>query len=426
MYRRILLVKPPERSSFNFGTFSLATLAAVTRDVADVSILDATALSFEEASDSIVRAQPDLVGITVMGADSVRPVADFLRTIRATAGGSSADVHVLVGGHGASSELEPMLAAGADAVVIGEGELTFRNVVQFGIRHGSPGLASQVDGRITRGPAQDLIAPLDRLPSPARDLMQPPPDGIHLMEASRGCPHYCSFCETTRFYRRRWRHFSIERITAEIERLVMDYDAWVIHFADDNFTANTKWAVHLCRAIQKGPMPAFFVAFARGDDLLRDPALLPEMAAARILRINVGVETLDEETAATVGKPVDPGVYPKVFEQMRRLGMFSVASFIVGLPGETAKARASAVARAIEAGPDSAHFIPFQPLPGTPLARVDGHEPDPVDTRDAASFTEAFSRNPASKARLVAASQGDNVRGLLARGAIGGHPANVA
>lgn len=416
MYHRVLLVKPPERSSFNFGTFSLGVLAAVVRDITDVSILDATALSPVEASEAIVRAHPDLVGITVMGADSVEPVVSFLRTLRESAG---ADLNVLVGGHGASCEPGPMLEAGADAVAIGEGETTFRNVVEFGIRHGSPGLATLEQGRLTKGSVQDLIVPLDRLPPPARDLMDPPPDGIHLMEASRGCPHYCSFCETTRFYRRRWRHFSIERIVAEVSRLVIEYDAWIIHFSDDNLTANPRWALRLCREIRKGPMPALFVAFARGDDLLRVPELLSAMAAARILRLNVGVETLDGTTATRVGKPVGVEVYGDAFERMRKLGMFSVASFIVGLPGESPAARASLVDQAIAAGPDSAHFVPFQPMPGTPLASDAGKDPDPLDTRDAHDFTRAFFRDPVVNARLADASRGDGVRAMLAKSALG-------
>jgi hypothetical protein len=75
------------------------------------------------------------------------------------------------------------------------------------------------------GPFQELIRPMDSLQPPARDLMPPPGDGIHLMETSRGSPHSCDFCETTRLYGRSWRPHSPERVAAEVIRLVEGHDA---------------------------------------------------------------------------------------------------------------------------------------------------------------------------------------------------------
>ena len=132
MRPRVVLVKPPERSEFNFGTYSLGVLAAAVRDRAEVSILDATDLVADEAAARVLGDQPQLVGITTMGTASVRPVADFLRRLRAEASARCSEVTVVCGGHGATCLPAPLLAAGADAVVIGEGEVTFRRVVEHG------------------------------------------------------------------------------------------------------------------------------------------------------------------------------------------------------------------------------------------------------------------------------------------------------
>jgi radical SAM superfamily enzyme YgiQ (UPF0313 family) len=216
----ILLVKPPERSHFNFGTFSLGVLAAAVRDLDEVSILDATRMAPEEAVAAILASRTDLVGLTAMGMDSVPPAAALIRRLR-SAWASSADgapLPVVVGGHGASGTPGPLLAAGADVVVLGEGERTFRRLVEEGVRPGAPGTVCLVEGRPVKGEVQRLVFPLDSLSPPARDLMPSPPDGVHLMETSRGCPHDCAFCETTRFYQRRWRAFSDTRVGEEVRR----------------------------------------------------------------------------------------------------------------------------------------------------------------------------------------------------------------
>lgn len=419
MNRKVVLVKPPERSFFNFGTFSLGVLGAAVRHLADVSILDTTDLPVSEAVDGVWSRQPDLVGVTVMGLSSVRPAADFIQQLKAAGndcGNGTGCAFIIAGGHGASMVPAILLEAGADAVAIGEGELTFQQIVEKGTRPGVPGVACLAGDRVVTGAPQPLVNPLDRLTPPARDLMPPPPNGIHLMETSRGCPHACAFCETTRFYGRRWRPHSPERVAAEVKRLVDEHDAWIIHFADDNFAASHGRVRRICEELQRQELPAFFMVSARADDLVADLDLLPAMAAARILRITVGVETLDLEIAAGVGKPIPPETYKEAFRRMRELGIFSIASLIVGLPGEDPAVREQSVELAVEAGPDSAHFLPFLPLPGIPLASGrSGLDPDPADVRDAHRFNQAFFQHPSVHARLKAAAASDGIRGLLAR-----------
>lgn len=427
MPKRIVLVKPPERCFFNFGTFSLGVLGAAVLHLAEVSIIDATHLSASAAAEAVWSQEPDLIGVTVMGMASVQPCADFLRQLRATAKGfgtRSSSTQLIAGGHGASTLPRLLLEAGADAVVMGEGELTLTQILLEGIRPGAPGLASLMDDKVVMGPPQKLVSPLDCLTPPARELMPPPPDGIHLMETSRGCPHACAFCETTRFYGKRWRAHSPERVVTEVRRLVEEYNAWIIHIADDNFAASLPRVFHICEALQKEQvLPAFFLASARGDDLVADPNLLPALAAARILRLTVGVESLDLHTASGVGKHIALGTYRQAFKRMRELGMFSVASLIVGLPGEDPQARERSVELAIEAEPDAAHFLPFLPLPGTPLAASNGRvDPDPADVRDARKFTQAFFAHPTVRARLETAANLNNIRGILARGSLENHP----
>jgi anaerobic magnesium-protoporphyrin IX monomethyl ester cyclase len=409
---RILLIKPPERSEFDFGAFSLAVLAASVTDRTEVAIFDATTLSCADAAARTWNESPDIVGVTVMGTGSVPPARRFIEALVEHPARKPA--MILAGGHGATALPGPILAAGASAVVLGEGETTLRQVLAQGALPGAPGLAFLVDGELRIGPPQPLFEPLDSLPRPARHLMPAPRDGIHLMETSRGCPHLCAFCETTRFHGREWRPHSPARVAEEAARLVEKHDAWVILLADDNFAANGSRVLEICDRLAAGPLPATFMASARADDLLRDPGLIPALARGRILRLTVGVETLEEGPAAAVGKAISPAVYQEVFELLAEHGIFSLASFIVGLPGESVDPR-HLLELAVQAGPDAATFVPFYPMPGTPLA-VGAAEfaPSPENCRRAEELTEAFHGHPAVRRRLEMAVTSGGIRGLMA------------
>jgi radical SAM superfamily enzyme YgiQ (UPF0313 family) len=414
--KNILLVKPPEKSKFNFGTYSLGVLAAVVRDIAGVSIYDATDRDPDEAVDFIMSCKPDIIGVTAMGFPSVKPVGNLISRIgRKTAASQGKSVMVVAGGHGATMAYAELLKAGADAVVLGEGELTFRSLVREGIQPGSAGIVCMSGRDVVVGPKQQLIQPLDVLQPPARDLMPMPPDGVYLMETSRGCPHSCNFCETTRFYGKTWRPYSPDRVVSEIKRLVDDYEAWIVHFADDNFAANHWRALEICRKLRSIQLPAFIMASARADDLVECPELIPAMAQANILRVSVGVETLDPGSSEIINKKIGIKTYQEAFRRMREHGIFSVASFIIGIPGEKREARSRALELAISSGCDSAHFLPFLPFPGIPLQPDNGaYKTSPQDTRDANRYSSQFMQNEVARLRLREAVAKGGIRGMLA------------
>lgn len=402
----------------DFGAFSMAVLAAAVRRITDVSIIDATDMTPARAVEEVRALGPDLVGITLMGLPSVRPGTAFIAELLTD---GPPGFPVIVGGHGAALIPATLLEAGADCVVIGEGEITLREIIEKGIIPGMPGTAVRgADGEVKTGPPQKLISPLDDLEKPARELIPPPGDGIHLMETSRGCPHRCAFCETTRFFGVRWRPHSPERVVEEVKRIIDEYNGYMIHVADDNFTANSRRIKKICELLVKeDALPAYFMFSARADDLISDPDLLPAMAGARMLRAQVGIDTLDSDVGKSVDKTISIDTYRRAFDRMRELGIFSIGSLIVGLPGESPEARERAVEFAVQAGPDSAHFLPYLPLPGLPrTGKHTGFDPLPEDVTDSQAFTRAFLRHPEVRARLDILSSGEDIQAQLARGTL--------
>lgn len=201
--------------------------------------------------------------------------------------------------------------------------------------------------------------------------------------------------------------------------LVLSIILRIIVITDDNFAADHERVLSICRMLENQDLPAFFMVSARADDLANNAGLLPAMARARMLRISVGVETLSPDLARAAGKFISLETYRELFHRMRSLGIFSVASFIVGLPGETSRERSETLDKALEAAPDSAQFVPFYPYPGVPMASGRrGFDPSPDALRDAERFTSAFYRHYNVHSRLLQASATDGIRGRLARGTL--------
>lgn len=404
---RVALVKPPEQSKMDFGTFSLEVLAAEVIDIAAVDILDATGLSIEKATFEITRRKPDFIGITAMGLRSVEPVCASIKAIRK----ANFRGKIIVGGHGASMSPHIILENGADCVVYGEGESTFREILQLGISQKTRGIYLLKDGHLIKTPQRDFIN-LEDVKEPARNLVSQRTDGFFLLETSRGCPHKCSFCESSRFYSCNWRERSPSTVVKDIHKL-LEIGAMVIQLSDDNFTADPKRAKEICKLLKNGPLPLFFIFSARSDDLIRDPELIPALAESNFLRVTIGVETLIPEIAKFVGKNISFNQHKQAFDLLRKAEIFSMASYIVGLPGETEEMRKTYVELATKLS-DSATFLPFQPLPGTPMFKGNA-EPEEWAKEYSLKLNMEFSHHPVSNRRLMLAAKKKTVRGMLAR-----------
>ncbi len=404
---KITLVKPPEQSSLNFGCFSLAVLASAIEDIANVRLIDATNLNPAKAVQTILSSSPDILGLTAMSVSSVEPASILIELLRK----NGFHGRLLVGGHGASVLPLPLLERGADAVVYGEGEQTLREAILQGISVKTAGLFMMRDGKIIKTSPRRLID-LDTLVMPAKKWIITPKDRLYFLETSRGCPHKCRFCETSSFFRCAWRSRSSEKVVKDIENL-LDRGALIIQITDDNFTANPKRAIKICNELENRNLPLFFVFSARSDDLLIEPELIPSLAKANFLRAAIGVETPDEKMSRQIGKGISLKQHKLAFDGLRKAGIYTVASFIVGLPQETEQTRQNYVEIACELA-DSATFVPFLPLPGTEM--YDGSvNPQVWSVECAAKLTREFRQNPKNIERLLQAAKEPSIRGILAK-----------
>jgi len=133
-----------------------------------------------------------------------------------------------------------------DAVVLGEGEQTFTELLDTPTRAAWKDIAGcafvGADGRVVKGAARPRRENLDELPSALTLVPLRDEEGRALYrqvayETSRGCPYRCSFCEWgTGAIGTKMHQYSLERIRTDLDTLVAGgvQDIWL---CDSNFGA---------------------------------------------------------------------------------------------------------------------------------------------------------------------------------------------
>ena len=164
--------------------------------------MEAERIEVGELQRRVLDFQPQVVGIT-----STTPAIKQAFQVAEMVEEVSPQTLTVLGGPHPSLEPEEVASHGSvDVVVLGEGERTFREIVETfvagGETQGIPGTMPQVNGDLKRAPDRPLIQDLDDLPRPARhrfnmDIYHHPlmkKKRVATVMTSRGCPYTCPFC----------------------------------------------------------------------------------------------------------------------------------------------------------------------------------------------------------------------------------------
>lgn len=189
-----------------------------------------------------------------------------------------------------------------------------------------------------------------------------------VMITSRGCPHDCNFCTAPMMTDRRYRRREIEDVVAEIDLYVKKYGITEVNFWDDNFFIDTKRVKKLLAALAEN-FPGLSFQVPSGAEINAiDDEVIELMAKARFKKLFMAVESANEEIQAShVDKKVKLHRVHALVEKLRKVGIISEGSFMVGFPGETKEQIDNTFKRAQEFGFDRISISIVNPLPGTDL-----------------------------------------------------------
>ncbi len=341
----------------------------------EVRLLDAAILQmgFRAVLDYVLEEDPEIVGLS-----TVTLTAAFAKKLIEGIKARKPQTRVIVGGHHPSALPEDLLPA-ADAVVIGEGEVTLSSLVEAYLGGGDwssiPGIAYSRDGQAFRTEPRPYIPDLDSVPFPARDLL-PMDKYFHqypyrtrtkfyaTMVTSRGCPYNCVFCGVKNLWSRKVRYRSVENCLAEIDELYNRFQVSCIALYDDVFTVNRKRVLEFCEGLLERNYDLKWSCFARCNTVDRE--LLETMKRAGCVELQIGVESGDEAILNGIEKELKIDTIRQAFRVTKEAGLNTKAFFMVGNPGETPDTIRKTIDLAKELEPTYAMFSILIPFPGIP------------------------------------------------------------
>lgn len=365
--KRTLLINPPypffEFPIIPVGLLYVAGVLVHYRKEVDVLDLLVSKYSKDKIKKRIEEYKPDVIGITCVTMNY--PVAsEILKYCKSV----DSKIITVIGGPHVTFNAEETLkeAPWIDIVVRREGEFTMLDIVNGKKPADIDGIAYRdKDGNVKLTKERALIEKLDELPPPARHLFPIAKylalDAHASLLAGRGCPFNCIFCVGSKMGGRRVRYRNPKLIIDEVEQ-ALSSGFREVNFEDDHLTLNHKHLNAICDEIMVRGLKFNWSAFSRVDTV--NSEILHKMKKAGCTWLLYGVESGNQEILDTIKKKITLQKVRDAVEMAKEAGIGILASFILGLPGETPETMRQSLAFAQGLGA-SYGFHVLSPFPGT-------------------------------------------------------------
>jgi radical SAM superfamily enzyme YgiQ (UPF0313 family) len=289
------------------------------------------------------------------------------------------------GWHPSLFPAETLRDSGADAVVVGQGEDTFAEILERAVG-GLP--LDHISGCLSRDAARRLLVTPSPASRPARDVNELPAHDYSLIEVDRyfalkgqrqldyitsqGCRFRCTFCADPTVYGRGWSGLAPERIGDELEHLWKRHHFTDIGFQDETFFTHANRVAAIADEVQRRGLVFSWMATMRADQGARlDERILASCRAAGLRRVMIGLESGSQEMLDWMKKDIKLDHVFESAEKCRRHGVAVLFNLIVGFPDEPASsldATIDVARRLRECGPDfQIALFHYRPYPGTPI-----------------------------------------------------------
>ncbi len=268
---------------------------------------------------------------------------------------------VAVGGPYPTALPEEVKVAGADYLILDEGEITLPMFVAAIAQGDQTGIFR------SGGEKPDVT----ETPIPRFDLLEFDAYSEMAVQFSRGCPFQCEFCDIIVLYGRKPRTKTPEQLLAELERLYELGWRRSIFMVDDNFIGNKRNVKLLLKELQPWMVEhryPFSFATEASVDLAKDQELMDAMVACNFGSVFLGIETPDEESLSLTQKYQNTrDSLSDSVQAIARSGLRVMAGFIIGFDGEKPGAGSRIVKFVEQTTIPTALFSMLQALPDTAL-----------------------------------------------------------
>jgi radical SAM superfamily enzyme YgiQ (UPF0313 family) len=358
-----------------YPPLGLLYLSAYLKDRAhSVEVYDSTFGSRPELLDRLRQGRGGILGIYT-NLVTRKPVLQIITAAK------QADWTVVLGGPESANYPAEYLRAGADVVVIGEGEVTLFELLgelaKFGPHrlHRVSGIAFKEElGEVVHTPPRPMLANLDALPLPDRNAIDHQKyldlwrthhgsSSINLITA-RGCPYKCRWCSHA-VYGHSHRRRSPAAVAEEVAWIVARYQPDQLWYADDVFTINHLWLDRYAHELQIRGIHLPFETITRADRLQTEAAVRT-LRKLGCYRIWIGSESGSQKILDAMARGVTVEQVRRAVSLAKQHGI-SVGMFLMwGYEGEQIEDIAATVEHVRRSDPDVFFTTLAYPIKGTP------------------------------------------------------------
>ncbi len=373
---KVLLTTPhldkiiePLYDSPRFVRTSIASLAAYIREINQASIkcIDAKyeQIKLESLLQKIAEFKPDIVGISSFTYE-FEEAAILANTIKNS---YSKNCIIVVGGpHASALPIETLKRYPQfDICSIGESEITFSEIIKnLNTKKWNliEGIAYRENsGNIIKTSARNKIQNLNELPMPAWDLL--PKATEYFIQTSRGCPFNCYFCFNPNGTKVRSR--SAQNIINELNWLIDYAHPKRISFGDEAFGTNKTESLKLLDLMIENKISSKTSWDIETHVSFMDETMIQKLKQAEVSKIEMGVETGNDEIMKSIGKGISKEKVLKAFSLCKKYKIKTGAFFILGHPQDTKKTIWETIKFAAKINPTQPIFGILVPFPGTKI-----------------------------------------------------------
>ncbi|MES2515722.1 MAG: radical SAM protein [Bacteroidota bacterium] len=349
-------------------------------------VFDSTFSTLDKLKENLLDQKPDVIAIytNLMTKLNVLKIIKFIRSQN-----TLSHTKVILGGPEVRNHTENFLNYGGDFIIIGEGEETTLELIQFlntttdlSLRAKSrsdalssiKGIAYLENGKVITTPERALIKDVNTLPFPNRQKIDFTPylngwknhHGYSMMSVNtmRGCPYTCKWCSRAVYggtYRRR----SPQLVAQEMKQIKDIYNPDMIWFVDDVFTIHHKWLNEFAEEVKKQGAGIPYEIISRADRLNEE--VIKTLKASGCFRVWVGAESGSQKIIDAMDRRVDVMQTRQMINLAKQHGLEAGTFIMLGYPGETKDDIKETIEHLVQSNPSQYTITVAYPIKGTEL-----------------------------------------------------------
>ena len=319
----------------------------------------------------IERIKPDIVGISAFTGKMLKDVLYVSQIAK------KHNLPVVLGGvHASLLPHQTLDNKSIDYVVVGEGEATTMDLLDALENKRSlytvDGLAFIDNGKVIVNKERKFID-LSEYPITDWTLVkgykyyQGMGNSKRLLRiyTSKGCPGNCTFCYNQSFHKRTWRGRTPQQILDQVKLLIQLYSVDGIGFIDELWSMSKERVFEICDLFLRNNIKISWYFNARVDQYNKED--LKTLYKAGCRWILFGIESGCNDILKMIKKGIRLENVSQMFQYCNDIGISTIASFMIGFPGETEQNLKETIDYALSLDATYYDFTRYMCYPGTEL-----------------------------------------------------------